>query len=386
MKRARLVSFSLGSLAFLLMSAGLHGQDPGGQGVVTTGESAPPPSYGGCPPSEGAGAGPAPSGGPAPGPGGAPGGGATPGGGTTGGGRTGGVTGGRGNAGGGGLGGLLGGMGASGFGRKALPGKPYRPGEGKTRLPGSGKGAVSPDRVERTTVRWLGVDLPHAETERYGDQWLDVEALVKAEHRHQHAKPHLPTLVYFAKEWTGKGVKRELKFRKELWQDEAVGLATKCFNCYCISLDDIESKRHRDKYDHGKPWILILDADGKHLGKLSGWSMNAKKLQSRLAQVIKSTWRQDLRGLLKKEAAILADLDAAFFELDRLEHEHKRIRIALAEKKDDAQLKARLDVLKVSIAKVEQRRAKILAAEYKLFSFLAPPKIEKAKEPATAAR
>ncbi|MEE9392134.1 MAG: hypothetical protein V3W41_06485 [Planctomycetota bacterium] len=314
------------------------------------------PSYG-----DSSGRGAAPAAGPAPGPAPAPA--PTPGGlgGATGGG-SGGAT-----PGGGGLGG--GGLGGSSPGRKSAPGKPYRAGGKVKRLKNSGNLAQSPDRLMRTSVDFFAVELPKVNSQKYGAIWRDVEALAQKEFRHRHAQPDLPVLIYFSKEYEGADVDRELEFNSSLWRDEEVGIASKLFNCYRISLDDMESVRHLGEYSKGVPWILILDQNGKRQAKLSGWSMTGTKLRKKMAKAVKVRWGENLKRILSKQAKLL-------LKFDQLDLEMRNLDATLASAKADvknkrtAAAKKRVANAEKSIANAKVRKTQLLRSEAAVYAFV----------------
>ena len=243
----------------------------------------------------------------------------------------------------------------------------------KTRLKKSGALPPSPERVLRTSVNWFGTGLPRSKDAEYGSRTLPVKLLSDKDHAHKEHRAGLPMMIYFAAE--GDDEEAFIELETKLWRDEHIGLASSVFNCYRISLDDIESEHDRNLYGD-EPQVVFISPSGRTVGKLSGWKISNKKLFKTMRSVARKQWKKDLKKILPKQAAILKTYDEVFDEIERE-------RRALAKDEDHikvhncAPARKRIKKRKKAIADAEKRRVDAEKAEAKLFAFLQPKKDKK---------
>lgn len=252
-------------------------------------------------------------------------------------------------------------------GRAKRVGKPRALNPKGKRLKGSGTLAPSPDRLARTRVNWMGVELPSTKGD-YGKRVLPVEHLAKSEFAHRNATPARPLLVHF---FTEDGKEDAIvDYAQRLWRNDSVGLASRLFNCYRISIDDMDSAADRKRYGKRGPLILLLSPEGKKLATLPGWKVTERSLLTRMRAVVRSRWKQDLNRLLLKHAKLLAELDEVHRDLEKAKRtlvsteEHVKVHNCAPGQK-------RLVRTKAEIKELEKRRAAAFAAERSLYAFAA---------------
>lgn len=248
-------------------------------------------------------------------------------------------------------------------------GKPVELEDKTNRIAKSGALTPSPDRLERTAVDWFGVELPKTRSKEYGSTTLPVRYLATKEHAHAKARAGLPLLVFLQTQDCDDDEKL-IEYTRSCWQDEYVGVASRFFNCYRLSLDDMKPA-DRKIYSKGQPVILLIDGTGKTLKKLPGWNVTGKKLFKAMDGIVRKQWKKSLKSLMPKQAKILRELDEVHDELERLERTLAATK-AHIKKHDCAPGRKRLKRTEKSIKECKARREKALAAEKKLYGFAEP--------------
>ena len=241
-------------------------------------------------------------------------------------------------------------------------------GSGRTTPSGAeSRTTPSPARAQRTTIDWVGTDLPRRGSDGYAsEQALPLSFLAADSHRPAKAKAGRPTLVYFAS--TADDMK--LQVFEGLFLDERIGVSGRFFNMLRISLDDLP-RQDQKVYGDGSngPKFVVLDASGAEVATLDGWRTTAPELLKVMEPQVKATYAKDLKRVLEAESKILDTLDKTHYELEILAAQRKVVAERLAEK-ECASCRKVMGKLESKIARTEKEREEAVALEAKVLGQL----------------
>lgn len=122
----------------------------------------------------------------------------------------------------------------------------------------------SEETAQRLEIEWSMRKLPTAASDGYGRSTLPLGALFDQSQLPAADRTPRPAIVWFL------SAEPNVKLEKKLWDDEAVGAASRFFECVKIFVEDIDSKADRDRYAKTVPTVVFLDAGGAETGRLSG--------------------------------------------------------------------------------------------------------------------
>jgi hypothetical protein len=205
----------------------------------------------------------------------------------------------------GGGGGGRGGMGGAG-GRGGPPGR----GEDGTPTP-------SPERVSRTEIRWIDLQLttPPAPNGTGGEtESANVEELTPIEHLLRQAMPQgIPALIYFSVD--GKGTDRE-DMEAALYGDTKFAIASQLFRMIRVDMVSVKDEALVKKYgDPSNPVFVVADAEGKLAPSVKGWRTSATKLLRIMSGPVQKAYKIDLSQFLAKEDRYLEQIDQILAEI-----------------------------------------------------------------------
>jgi hypothetical protein len=193
--------------------------------------------------------------------------------------------------------------------------------------------------------------------EGYGESLLPMSHLVVGEVLPYGARRGIPTVVYLS---TALDDEKFGAYEEKVFEDERVGVASRFFNCLRISLDRVDSKKIRRELgaDRG-PSILLLDAEGKTLGKKQGWGTTSEQLYRYMQRAMKRHYKINLATLLKKEGELLGKIDEAYWEIEDLKYEIG----LLEERKDSKSAQRQIAKLRAEIEELEKKLEEVKAEE-----------------------
>ncbi|HMS18893.1 MAG TPA: hypothetical protein PKA37_18785, partial [Planctomycetota bacterium] len=212
----------------------------------------------------------------------------------------------------------------------------------------------SPERVARTELRWIDLDLVKP-TPKPPVEGQTVEApLSPLDDLLNRATPHgIPALIYFAAD--GKTDERD-KLEESVFGDSKFALASQFFRMVRVSPGDIKDPEMQKKFtDPSGPVFLIVEADGKQVPILKGWNTTATKLVRAMGGPFQKTFKLDLSAFIAKEERFLDQLDQV---QDEIAVKKQELVAALTSDSDSArrkevtlsgqisELERKLDVLK----------------------------------------
>jgi hypothetical protein len=228
---------------------------------------------------------------------------------------------------------------------------------------GSGRTTPSPARLARTTMKWLGGDLPMKGGEGYAAQALPISSLLADEFRPAGAQADVPSIVYFASAADDKQLQR---FEAQAFGDERIGVSSRFFNCFRFTLEDLPPAQQK-LYGDGTegPKVLLLDKSGSVVKTFDGWKTDSSKIFRSMKVMVKVAYEKDLAGILPKEGKILDTLDKAHYELTILDAQRKVVAERLAKKECQSCRKV-LGKLESKIEKMKAEREQALVDEKKL--------------------
>lgn len=238
------------------------------------------------------------------------------------------------------------------------------------------KGAttLSAEGIERMNVDWFAATLPLVDEGRYAERTLPVEFLADARYRDARHRVGVPIMVVMTTE--GDDPKRFAESESK-WFDERLAVSSLLFNCYRLSLDDMETDFVK-RYEGGNvPVILFLDEKGTEQARLAGWNVDAKRTLSTMRKLVKSRWAKNLDRVVSQEIEILKAFDRAIWT-GRTETEALATDRKAAEKKMTARLKKQIARREKAIVDAKKAAAEAIKEEAKLLGFLGvtptPPK------------
>lgn len=241
-------------------------------------------------------------------------------------------------------------------------------GGGRTTASGAeSRTTPSPARSQRTTIDWVGTDLPRRGGSEYASaQALPLSAFASDANRPARAKAGRPSVVYFAS--TADDMK--LQAFEGLFLDERLGVSARYFNMLRVSLNDLP-RADQKVYGDGSngPKFVVLDAAGAEIATFDGWRTSAVELLKAMEPVVKTTFAKDLSRVLEGESKILDTLDKTHYELEILAAQRKVVAARLAEK-ECASCRKVMGKLDDKISRSEKEREEAIALEAKLLGQL----------------
>lgn len=216
---------------------------------------------------------------------------------------------------------------------------------------GSGRTTPSPARLARTTIKWLGGELPAKGGDGYAAQALPLSSLIADEFRPAGARADVPSIVYFASAADDQALQR---FEDQAFGDERIGVSSRFFNCFRFTLEDL-SPAQQKLYGNGTegPKVVLLDKTGATVKTFDGWKTNSAKLYRSLAVMVEVAYEKDLGAILPAEGKILDTLDKAHYELLILDAQRK----VVSERLDKKECQSCRKVLGKLDSKIEQMKA-----------------------------
>jgi hypothetical protein len=220
-----------------------------------------------------------------------------------------------------------------------------------------------PARQIRTTIDWMGTLPPRSESFGYAASTLPLKALLSKPHAPKGTRSDLPSIVYFADASDDEAL---LRFERNAFLDERVGVASHFFNCFRIGYEDLNAAEKKLYGDGSEgPRVVVMAANGKILRTFKGPHLTATKLSKTMSAVVKKHYKRSLTTVLAREGKVLDELDRTYYETKVLEAQRKVVEERLAEK-ECASCRKVLGKLERKLAETRKEREAALASERKI--------------------
>lgn len=213
-------------------------------------------------------------------------------------------------------------------------------------------------------IDWMATEWPTEYKDGYGDIPLPLSGLAEVQTGEKR-----PFIVFIDEE---RESEEEDEIVRSLFGSEDVVLASRGFNCFRMTAEDIPDRTLRKKYGKRTPAVYFFGADGKEIGKVTGKS-KAKSIYSKMRKPFEkhydvklSKWVKNFLGALVVMEKAEDDVANKRNVLSALEERiAKKKKTTSKHKKDLAEAKQKVATAEKAFAKAETDIEKLLSIPVK---------------------
>lgn len=208
-------------------------------------------------------------------------------------------------------------------------------------------------------IDWMATEWPTQYRDGYGEVPLPLSGLAEIESGEKR-----PFIVFIDKMREGE---EEDEVVRKLFGIEDVVLASRGFNCFRLTAEDIPDRTLRKKYGKKTPAVYFFGADGKEIGKVAG-SAKAKSVYSKMRKPFEKHYDVKLSKWIKSFMKALVTMEKAEDDVANArkalssveERLAKKKKLTSKHKKTLAEAKQKFDAAEKVFAKAETDIEKLL--------------------------